>query len=361
LSGGSVDLDDLETIAQLDSLDVLGTVEGFAEQCRSAWEIGSAARDLPSSEGVDAIVVLGMGGSGVSGDLAQSVIEPRFHFPMRVIKDYGPLPAWLGRNTLVFSVSYSGNTEETLAATQEGHDRGARVVAISAGGRLAEAAAEYGIAHVAIPPGLQPRASLGYLALPILAVLEAMGFLVRMKEDVLEAIEVLEDLGKRCHRSRSITENPAKSLAQSLDGKVAVAYGSAGLMTTAAMRFKCDLNEYAKVPAFWNYLPELDHNEIEGWGGHTEVGREYLVPVLLRDPHEHHRIARRFEITKKLIEPHVADIVELWPEGTSNLARLLSMIFVTQLASIYVGIARDVDPGPVEILEQLKADLAKQR
>jgi glucose/mannose-6-phosphate isomerase len=360
LKGEPVGLDDLEAIARLDSLGVLETVEDFAQQCRTAWEIGTAARDLPSPEGVDAVVILGMGGSGVSGDITRSVVEPRFPVPVRVIKDYGPLPAWVGRNTLVFAVSYSGNTEETLAATQEAHDRGARVVAISAGGTLAEAAEGYGIAHVVIPSGLQPRASLGYLALPILAVLQEMGFLVRMKQDVDEAIEVLEHLGKLCHRSRSVADNPAKGLAARLDGKVAMIYGS-GIMATAAMRFKCDLNEYAKVPAFWNFLPELDHNEIEGWGGGAEVTRKYLVPVLLRDPDELERIALRFEITKGLIAPHAADVVEVWPEGTCGLARLLSVVFVTQLASIYVGLARGVDPGPVEVLERLKAELANER
>ena len=355
-----VDLDDLEAIARLDSLGVLGTIEDFAEQCRSAWEIGVSARDLPSADGVDAVVVLGMGGSGMSGDLTQAVIEPRFHFPLRVIKDYGPLPAWVGHNTLVVAVSYSGNTEETLAATQEAHERGARIVAISAGGRLGEVAAEYGITHVAIPGGLQPRASLGYLALPILAVLQEMGFLVRMQADVEETVEILERLGKLCHRSLPAGENPAKSLALRVSGKVPVAYGTPGLMATAAMRFKCDLNEYAKVPAFWNFLPEADHNEVEAWGGGAEAVRDDLVAILLRDQQEHQRNALRFEITKRLIESSGADVIELWPEGSSDLARLLSMIFVTQLASIYVGLARGVDPGPVEVLERLKAELAQE-
>jgi glucose/mannose-6-phosphate isomerase len=196
--------------------------------------------------------------------------------------------------------------------------------------------------------------------MPIFAVLQAMGFLVRVDEEVREVVEVLEGLGKLCHRSSSVADNPAKALAKRLDGQLATVYGSAGLMAAAAMRFKCDLNEYAKVPAFWNYLPELDHNEIEGWGGDTEVARRHLVPVFLRDPEEHERVGLRFKITKRLIEPHVADVVELWPEGRSDLARLMSTIFVTQLASIYVGLARGVDPGPVEILDRLKADLAQE-
>jgi glucose/mannose-6-phosphate isomerase len=352
--------DDLEAIARLDSLDVLGTIEDFAEQCRSAWEIGTGERDLPSPDGVESVVVLGMGGSGVSGDMAQAVVEPRFHFPFRVIKGYGPLPAWIGRNTLAFAVSYSGNTEETLAAAQEVHDRGARLVAVSAGGQLAEAAADYGITHVAIPSGLQPRASLGYLALPILGVLQEMGFLVRMHVDVLETVEIIERLAKACHRSVALRDNPAKSLAKKLADRIPVIYGGEGPMAAAAMRFKCDLNEYAKVPAFWNFIPELDHNEIEGWGGGAEITRRF-APVLLRDHEDGPRVALRFDVTKRLMDPHVAEVVELWPEGTSVLARLFSTIFVTQLASIYVGLGRGVDPGPVEVLERLKAQLADER
>ena len=355
-----VGLDDLDAIARLDTLDVLSVIEDLAGQCRAAWEIGTAARDLPSPDGIDSIIVLGMGGSGASGDMVQSVVEPRFHFPFRVIKNYGPLPAWVGRNTLAFSISYSGNTEETLAATQDAHDRGARVVAISAGGLLAEAAAEYGIAHVTVPGGLQPRAALGFLSIPILAVLQQMGFLVRTEADVYETIEVLDRLGKLCHRSRSTRDNPAKALAKRLDGKVPVVYGSEGLTRTAAMRFKTDLNEYAKVPAFWNYLPELDHNEIEGWSGAGDV-REHLAVVLLRDPEEHPRNSLRFEVTRRLIRPLVSDVVELRPEGTCALARLFSLVFVTQLASIYVGLARGVDPGPVDVLEALKTELSKER
>ncbi len=356
----TIDLDDLNDLARLDSEDVLAAVERFADQCREGWEIGRAATGLPSADGIDSIVVLGMGGSGVSGDVIQSIVEPRLPVPYRVIKSYGPLPEWVGRNTLLFAVSYSGSTEETVTALEEAHNRGSRAVAISSGGPLADMAREYGLAHVRIPSGLQPRASLGYLTLPILAVLVQIGLVPDMQAEIDEAIEVLSDLASRCHRKLPADANPAKQLAQRLHGRVPVIYGGHGLGATAAYRFKCDLNEYGKTPAFWNEIPELDHNEIVGWNQLADVTTENFVLVFLRDAAEHDRIRLRFEITRPLIESKVAEVIEIQAEGHGVLARLLSLILVTQLAAIYVGLCYEVDPGPVEVIQKLKSELANR-
>jgi glucose/mannose-6-phosphate isomerase len=356
----TIDLDDLDQIGRLDSEDVLGAVERFADQCREGWSIGRSATGLPQADGIDSIVVLGMGGSGVSGDVVQAIVEPRLSVPFRVIKSYGPLPEWIGRNTLVFAVSYSGSTEETVAALEEVHQRGSRAVTISSGGPLAEMAQGYGLAHVSIPTGLQPRASLGYLTLPILAVLVEIGLVPEMQEDIDEAVEVISDLASKCHRKRSREENPAKQLAERLHGRVPVVYGGTGLGATAAYRFKCDLNEYGKTPAFWHAIPELDHNEIVGWSQIEELPTKDFALVLLRDSGEHERIQIRFEITRSLVEDRVADVIEVPSEGHGVTARLLSLIFVTQLAAIYVGLGYGIDPGPVEVIQKLKAELSNR-
>ena len=355
-----IDLDDLEAIARLDSQDVLGAVERFPDQIREGWEIGRGAKGLPDATGVESIVVLGMGGSGVSGDVVQSVLEPRLPVPFRVIKSYGPLPEWVGRNSLVFAVSYSGSTEETVAALEEAHSRGARAVTISSGGPLAEMAKEYGLAHIQIPGGLQPRASLGYLTLPIFAILTDVGLAPELSDDVDEAVEILGDLASKCHRKRGGQENPAKQLATKIAGKIPIIYGGYGLGATAAYRFKCDLNEYGKAPAFSDFLPELDHNEIVGWNKLVDLTREKFLLILLHDPQDHERVKIRFETTLALIKDHFAEIVELEAEGVSPLARLLSLIFVTQMAAIYVGLAHEVDPGPVEVIQKLKGQLSER-
>jgi glucose/mannose-6-phosphate isomerase len=353
-----IDLDDLNEIARLDSEDVLGAVERFADQVREAWDIGSITEGLPDADGVDSIVVLGMGGSGVSGDVTQAVVEPRLPVPFRVIKSYGPLPEWVGRNTLVFAVSYSGSTEETLAGVDEAHERGARVVTISSGGPLEERARRFGYAHVKIPTGLQPRASLGYLTLPLMAVLVRVGLVPDLQEDVDEAVELLGDLGGRCHRKIDSEANPAKDLAKRISGRVPVVYGGYGVGATAAYRFKCDLNEYGKTPAFWNMFPELDHNEIAGWNQLSELTSSNFLLIHLRDPEDHERIAYRFDITRSIIEDNLAEVIELTAEGRSPLARLLYLVLLTQLAAIYVGLSYGVDPGPVAAIQKLKSELA---
>jgi glucose/mannose-6-phosphate isomerase len=354
------DLEDKGALADLDSEDVLGAVERFPEQCREAWEIGSATPGLPRGDGIESIVVLGMGGSGVSGDVTQAVVEPRLPIPFRTIKSYGPIPGWVGRNTLAFAVSYSGSTEETVAALDTVHDRGARVVTISSGGPLKHMAVDLGLAHVQIPPGLQPRASLGYLTLPILAVLSQMGLIPKADSEVEEAVKVLSEMAADRHRDRATNENPAKDLARRIHGRVPVIYGGYGIGATAAYRFKCDLNEYGKTPAFWHYLPELDHNEIVGWNQLARLTSENFMCILLRDPSDGDRVDLRFEITRRLTEQHFAEVVEIHSQGSSELARLLSLIFATQLAAIYVGFCYDVDPGPVDVIQRLKSELSNR-
>ncbi|MDQ5873776.1 MAG: bifunctional phosphoglucose/phosphomannose isomerase [Actinomycetota bacterium] len=353
-------LDDLNAIQQLDSEDVLGAVERFADQCREGWEIGLAAEGLPDATGVESVVVLGMGGSGVSGDVLQAVVEPRLQVPLRTIKSYGPLPDWVGRNSLVFAVSYSGSTEETVAGLDEARSRGCRIVAVSSGGPLADRASPEGFAHVGIPQGHQPRASLGYLTMPLLAALAKVGLVPDMQEDVDDAVAVLSDIASRCHRKHGAPDNPAKALAEKLKGRVPIVYGGYGLGSVAAYRFKCDLNEYAKTPAFAGVLPELDHNEIVGWRRLSELTSENFINVLLIDPKEHPRVALRFEITRGLISEALPSFCEVTAEGERPLARLLSLILVTQLASIYLALSYGEDPGPVEVITALKNELASR-
>lgn len=355
-----VDLDDLDALERIDSENVLGAVERFPEQCREAWGIGIRASGLPDPFGIDAVLVLGMGGSGVSGDVVQVVLDEELGIPVSVLKSYGPLPGWTGPTTLVLAVSYSGSTEETIAAAGDAIAAGARVVTVSSGGPLADLAHQHDLAHVEIPSGLQPRASLGYLALPLLAVLQRMGLVRPLDPDVEEAALVLDELAGPCHRGTPVAQNPAKRLAEALRDRIAIVYGAYGVAGIAAMRFKCDLNEYGKVPAFWNMFPELNHNEIVGWSGLTHITRAHAVIVLLRDVSEHERIAMRVEITRRLIEGAAADVLEVRATGAASLARLLSLIYVTQLAAIYVGLGRGVDPGPVEVIQQLKAELAQR-
>ncbi|MDQ3752575.1 MAG: bifunctional phosphoglucose/phosphomannose isomerase [Actinomycetota bacterium] len=353
-----IDLDDVEAIEQLDSLSILDDVEDFPQQCREAWRI-TQTLEPPSGAGVDSVLVIGMGGSGISGDLAQAVVEPRFPLPWRVVKGYGPLPDWVGRNTCVFVMSYSGQTEESLAAFEDAQERRSRIVIISSGGALGGMAGDRGAALVRIPAGLQPRASLGYLSLCLLGTLRRMGLGPDLSEDIDEAMSVLDGIAAGCRRDVRTGENPAKTLATRLHGKIPVIYGGYGVGGVAAQRFKTDINEYGKTPAFYNVIPELNHNEIVGWNRLGEITSMSVVVVFLRDPCEDERVALHFPATAKLVAGHVSDVIEVYSEGKSPLARALSFALLTQLAAVYLGLGYGVDPGPVEAIEKVKRELKK--
>jgi glucose/mannose-6-phosphate isomerase len=354
-----IDLDDATTVDRFDSLGVLATIERFADQMTQAWELGADVRGLPVADGVENVVVLGIGGSGFAGDVLRTLLEARLPVPIAVVKGYAPLPEWVGRNSLVFAVSYSGNTEETLDAFRAAHDRGARLVAVASGGELSAAAATSGCALVSVPGGAQPRASLGFLALPLVAVLQTLGLAPDMREDVTEAIEVVDGLTVTARRDVPTAENPAKQLARIIAGRAPVFYGGRGIGAAAAYRAKCDVNEYAKQPAFWNEVPEMNHNEIAGWSTMTGVTQLHMSALFLRDPHEDPRIAARLDATRRLVRPHVADALEVWAEGDSATARLFHLVTLTQLAAIYAALLNAVDPGPVDAIERLKRDLIR--
>jgi glucose/mannose-6-phosphate isomerase len=348
-------LDDSKAIRGLDSLGVLETVEAFPTQIEEGLALGSSVIGLPDAAGLESILVLGMGGSAAAGDIVQAVTEARVPVPFLVAKGYGPLPEWVGRNTLTIAISYSGNTEETIAAFADAHERGARAIAVSSGGRLADLASEFGAAHVAVPGGMQPRSALGYLAMPLLSVLERMGLVPPFEADVTAALAHLNDLAGPCSVETATGSNPAKALAAKLHDGVPVIYGGRGVGAALARRFKCDINEYAKWPAFFNELPEMDHNEICAWS--YPDPRSRYVGVMVRDEDDHPRVAARFDITRKVILAAFADVIELRTEGEGMLARVLSTLFVTQLTAIYMAVLRDVDPGPVEAIERLKGEL----
>lgn len=354
----AADLDDPARLEALDPTDFLGAVERLPEQVREGWRLGAAQRHLPPGEGIRGVAVLGMGGSGISGDVCRAVVGPRSPVVIEAVKGY-ELPGWAGPDALVLAVSYSGNTEETLAAFEQACERGARVVAVAGGGRLAELARRRGVPLVEVPGGLMPRAALGYLAMPILAVCERLG-LWGSGAAVAEAAELLDQRVEECGRKSAIGVNPAKQLALRLLGRVPVVYGSEGLAGVAAYRWKCQFNENAKVPAFWNAVPELDHNEVMGWPPGSPLGPGFAA-VVLRHAGEHARVATRIDATAEMVEPGVGFVEQAWARGASPLARLLDLACLGDFTSTYLGLARGIDPAPIRAIERLKEAIERPR
>lgn len=343
------DLDDPSTWAAVDRADALADVERSAEQWAHARDLAAGVRlDLDDVSGV---LVLGMGGSGISGDVVAALAADRLPVPVLVHKGYG-LPAWVGPRTVLLAASYSGTTEETLSVVEAGLDRGARVLAVTTGGDLGALADARGFARVTPPGGRQPRHSLGYLAVPLLV---ALG----LDDGLAEAIDLLAEQEKAWDRTLPTAEHPAKMLASRFaDGTVPVAYGALGIAALGAARLTYQLNENAKLPAMHAPLPELCHNAIVGWEGPSAlVGRAGVV--WMRDPGaEHPRNRLRLGLVHDLLRDRLAWQDELVAAGRAPLARLASLVHQADVVSVYAAIARGVDPTPIASIDRLKAGLA---
>ncbi|PZN09103.1 MAG: bifunctional phosphoglucose/phosphomannose isomerase, partial [Bacillota bacterium] len=305
-----------------------------------------------------AVVVAGLGGSAIGGDFVAAVVEPQATVPVVVHRDYG-LPGWVGARDLVFTVSYSGATEETLSAYAEARRRGAAVVAVASGGPLleraaADEAAGAPVRRVVVPGGLAPRAALGYLMLPVLYLTCAWTGLDDPSAQVEEAIAVLRS------QAREVEPNgpggPVQALARALLDRPVFVYGAGRLGQAAAYRWQCQLNENAKLLAHSHAFPELDHNEVMGWEGAAEGGRRPLV-VLLQAAADHPRNRARMDITADLIGDR-AEWVTVASRGQGRLAQLLSLAYVGDAVSVYAALLRGLDPSAIASIQRLKERLA---
>jgi glucose/mannose-6-phosphate isomerase len=347
-------LDDQAELSAADSGGMLGLVASLGAQIREGFATAGSTPALPSAEGLRSVAVCGMGGSGVAGDVLRSLYAGRLHLPIAVVKGY-ELPEFCGRDTLVFAMSFSGNTEETLAAYGEAVSRGCRVVAVSAGGELAALAEADDVVRVPLPANVPvPRAALGYLATAPLGVLHAMGLVPRGPEDVAEAAELLDGLAAELEPNVPEARNEAKEVAGWLRDRIPVIWGSEGVAAAPAWRWKTQINENAKVPAWAAVLPELDHNEIEGWS--AEAGFPYAL-IVLRHESEHPRIAARVEATLQSITAAGLDARKVWARGSQPMEELFSLIMLGDFASTYLGLLRGVDPTPIPVLSSLKERL----
>ena len=349
------DLDDPAALRAADPGDMLGAVTALPSQCGEGYRLGLEARGLPSADGVLAVAFCGMGGSAVAGDVLCALAAPRLRVPVTVVRT-PELPEFAGPNALAVVCSYSGDTAETLALFDQVTSRGVRAVAITSGGELARRAQEYGDGCVRMPGGYMPRAAFGYMTLGMLGALEQIGLLPSFASDVDEAIREMERLIARSGPAVPFSVESAKALALALGERVPVVWGAEGIGAVAATRWKTQLNENAKVPAFASALPELDHNEVVGWAPGRGDG---FALVALRHEGEHADVAARFPASIEIARSSGASVREVWAEGRSPLARLLTLVLMGDLVSTYLAIARGVDPSPIDAIERLKDVLAQ--
>jgi glucose/mannose-6-phosphate isomerase len=343
-----------------DSLQFLDAVAGLPEQLASAHEVAGEvhADRFPNADHVRNIVVMGMGGSGIAGDVVAAAFNDELPVPITVLKQIRT-PAFVGPSTLAFAVSYSGDTEETVSMAESALEKRAQLVAISRGGRLAELARDAGALHMTCPDGFLPRAAIGALVAPLLVSLFRLGLAPGAHAQLVRAQAQLAARRNKCRPEVEGAGNPARELARRIGRTIPLFYGGGALGGVAAYRWKCDVNENAKAPAFWHQYPELDHNEICGWGQHGDVTRQLISLVELRHGFEHRRLAPRFDATREIIDECVFQVLSVEAEGEGRLAQLLDLMYTGDWVSCYLALQNDVDPGPIDAIFELKSLLAK--
>jgi glucose/mannose-6-phosphate isomerase len=305
-----------------------------------------------------AVALVGMGGSAVSGDLARALLAADAPIPFEVVRDYR-LPGWVNNEALLLAASYSGDTEETLAAVDEAAARGVAVWAITSGGTLAGRARAQGWPLFELPAGLPPRAALGH-ALPPVLLAAAVGAGLRFESWA----RALSDAAARLAAWTPTWQdesgpNPARELAARLVEGFPVFYAGAGLYEPAAVRWRAQLAENAKLLAFHHLLPEMNHNEIVGWQAHPDLLRRCRA-VFLTGGHEHPRVARRLALTAETIRPLAGGIEIVRAPRGSPLEELLGLVLLGDWVSVHAAAELGVEPVPVERIGRLKAALAAE-
>jgi glucose/mannose-6-phosphate isomerase len=320
------------------------------EQIDDAIDAGRHLDGLPDHEEVEQVVVIGMGGSGLAGDVLVAVAGPFLPVPVTVVKSY-ELPDFVGRESLVFAVSFSGNTEETVEAAGEAFDAGASLVAVTSGGELQRLAEEWGAPVVPVPSTIpQPRCAVGAMAIPPLIVLEEIGLFPGATGWVDLAVEQLS----RRRDALVAAGSEAETIALRIGRTMPLIHGAQAVGAAAALRWKTQVNENAKSPAFFSVYPELGHNELAGWGQNGDVTRQVMTLVNLRHDAEHPQVARRFAFVTEVLREVVADIIEVRARGEGDLAQLLDLALIGDFVSLHMAAAEGVDPGPIPVLEDLK-------
>jgi glucose/mannose-6-phosphate isomerase len=352
----TIDLDDLSVYVKQDPERMLDRIKELPAQVWEAWEAVRAFRLPADYRDIDNVIILGMGGSAIGGDLVRSLVQGESRVPVLVHRDYG-LPHFVGDRSLVIVSSYSGNTEETLSGFEAALRSGAKKVAVTTGGKVKELAEANGVPVFTINYKAQPRAALGYSFLPTLGVLEKLGLLWDKNEDVDETVRVLKLYVERLSETVPAAQNPAKQLARRLAGRLPVIYG-AGFTAEVAHRWKTQINENAKAWAFYEVFPELNHNATVGFPMPPEVAHGLEV-LFLRSPLQNRRVLLRMEVTAELLDRAGVSHESIDSEGESALAQMMSLIMLGDFTSYYLAILYEQDPSPVKVIDYLKHRLAE--
>jgi glucose/mannose-6-phosphate isomerase len=350
-----LDLSDIAYCRRYDKEDMLKHINDFPELCQRAWE-KALAYQLPAGyKEIDKIVVLGMGGSAISGDLLKGLIAEEATVPVLVERGYN-LPHYVNNKTLVIASSYSGMTEETLSSFKQALKTDAKKLVLTTGDELKKLAEGNGVPVFSYKYESQPRAALPFSLMPLLCFLQKLGIIKAQDTEVADALVTLKELKAKLDEKATLETNGAKQIAVALFGKTAVVYG-AEFTAEVAHRWKTQFNENAKNWAFHEAFSELNHNAIVGYELPSEAAGKTMV-MILRSGYYHPKIKKRLIITTELLKK--ADIVYRYVDapGESKLAQMLSLVLYGDYISYYLALLNGVDPTPVKNIDYLKDKLA---
>jgi glucose/mannose-6-phosphate isomerase len=352
----AVNLDDISIYPTLDPEEMLARIKELSMQCKQAWQATMSFKLPEDYRGIDKVVVLGMGGSAIGGDLIRTLLQEEMKVPVIVHRDYG-LPAFVNDKTLLIASSYSGNTEETLSGFESALKTDAKKIAVTTGGKLGGIASKHNIPVFEIKYQAQPRAALGFSFIPTLGILQKLGLIKDKSADVAETVRVLGEMKAGLDEKSPVKSNPAKQLAQKLYGHLIVVYG-AGITSEAAHRWKTQFNENSKAWTFYEVFPELNHNAVVAYSLPEGLASKIRV-VLLRSSSLNPRIKLRYKVTCELLEKSGVAYDFVDGEGESDLCQMVSLISFGDYVSYYLALLYKVDPTPVKMIAYLKERLAK--
>jgi glucose/mannose-6-phosphate isomerase len=351
-----MNLDDLSVYKKIDTLDMLGQLYGLPQQCQEAWQKALEFKLPEDYKDIDKIVILGMGGSAIAGDLLKSLLSRAIKQCIHVNREY-TVPSFIDEKTLVIACSYSGNTEETLAAFNKILEQKCKKLAITGGGKLKKIAESAQVPVFVIEHRSPPRAALGYGLMPLIAFLRNLDVIKTKMFDIPAMIDTLNQLMASWRLEISQQSNIAKKIALGIHGKITIIYGDE-LIGEAGHRWKTQMNENAKSWAFYEMLPELNHNSVVGYQFPPEIA-PMLYVVFLRTANANDRTLFRYQLTSELLQRNKIDFTVVDAAGGDNLSRLMSMVYLGDWVSYYLAILNEIDPTPVTAIDYLKEMLSK--
>ncbi len=347
----------MKSYNSIDLSNMYKSIYDFPVHLREAKIIGESINLKNKYSKIKNIVVAGMGGSAIGGDIARLILQNELKIPMYICRNY-KLPNWVNNDSLVICSSYSGNTEETLSAFEDAQKKKAQIVAISTGGMLSKQVSELELDLISIPSGLQPRAALALSVVPILYLFKSLN-LIKIKKinDLIIAINKIELMRKIYNKDSN--ENPAYLLSKKIYKTLPVIYGENESLAIIAVRWKGQLSENAKMLAYHNELPEMNHNEIVGWENNLELINKISI-IWLKDKSDHPRTNIRQTSTKNIINNLAARHEIVSVEGSTKVERYLNMIHFGDWVSFWCAILHETDPTPVTKIDKLKKILSKK-